>query len=170
GGSAGEHDYRTKAADPKAGHLLYQWKEISGLKSHQPKEVTLELRYADAPKVKPGSTIELVSAWSDSSRSYWHVWGLTTNISGPVDKYKLPDAPKKTSRPARTTSTRARATSTRSSSSRSSSSRSSSSRSSSSRSSSSRSSSSRSSSSRSTASRSSSSRSSATTGTRSAGT
>ena len=94
GGKAGDSDYRTKASDPKKGHLLHQWPEIKGLKTNQPQEVTLEVRYEDAPGLTPGSKFELVSAWSDSSRTHWHIWGLTTNISGPVEKHTLPGTPR----------------------------------------------------------------------------
>jgi hypothetical protein len=64
--------YQTAASDPKAGYLLHQFPEIQ-VDGRTPKEVKLEVLYKDAPGLKPGSKVEVVSAWMGS---HLHVWGM----------------------------------------------------------------------------------------------
>jgi len=89
--SGKQGDFRTGASDMKAGHLLHQFKEIK-VKAHSPNEVTLEVRYKDVPGLKPGSKIEIVSAFNSGRKndSYWHVYGMTSTLMSSPTFYDLP--------------------------------------------------------------------------------
>jgi len=86
-------DWRKGASDVGDGHLLYQFPEIK-LAPKTPKEVTLDLRYKDAPNLKPGAQIEIVSAFNGwaSYADHWHVFGMTSSLVGSPEKYTLPKA------------------------------------------------------------------------------
>ena len=90
------NDYRDQAADPGKGYLLHQFAEITDLKPGEPKEVTLEVMYKDAPKLTPGQKgIEVISAWNnkDHNSSYWHVWGMQKAQVDASSVIDLPGSP-----------------------------------------------------------------------------
>ncbi|HUS67834.1 MAG TPA: hypothetical protein VMZ28_25035 [Kofleriaceae bacterium] len=66
-------NYRTAATDPKQGYLVHQWPEVE-LDGKNPKEVTLEVLFADAPGLQAGTDIDVVTAWTGGSAV--HVWGM----------------------------------------------------------------------------------------------
>lgn len=81
GGLARASDFRAKAAGDTP-YLLHQFKEIRNLTDRQPKEVTLTVKYADAPGLQPGKEVEVISAWNAPSyQSYWHVYGARTTLT-----------------------------------------------------------------------------------------
>ena len=81
-------NYGNRASDPKLGYLVHQFAPIQ-LDSRNPKEVTLEVLYKDAPGLVPGAEVDVVSAWKGTSRT--HVWGMNRgSISQP--KITLPAA------------------------------------------------------------------------------
>jgi hypothetical protein len=102
-GTPGNH--RELASDPKKGYLLYQWPEIKLKRGEyggagKPMPMTFELRFKDAPKVKPGAKVEIISTWNDGSGNYWHVWGLQGNSSDPASVITIPTAKKAAKKPA----------------------------------------------------------------------
>lgn len=84
------NDHRAAASDPKAGYLLHQFPELTGLA--QPRELELELRYGQhGGGLRGGETVDVVTAWNNpSNRSYWHVWGMQTIMNDPTSVVKLP--------------------------------------------------------------------------------
>lgn len=96
GPPGGNHDsgdgWRKKASDSSAGHLLHQFPAITDIKNNTPKELTLEVKYADAPNLKPGQEVEIISAWHGhpTSPNHWHIWGMSSPMSGPVKAINLP--------------------------------------------------------------------------------
>jgi len=80
---------RVLASDPKAGLLLYQFSEIKDFKPGEPKEVTLELKYRDAPTLKPGQKFQIVSAWMRGDTAS-HVYGMTRTGFVTEKSYQLP--------------------------------------------------------------------------------
>ena len=71
---------RTKASDKSKGALLHQWPDVKGIQNNTPKEVTVEVKYADLPNLKPGDQFRLITAWGDNPRNkgYFHLWGRGT--------------------------------------------------------------------------------------------
>ena len=94
-GALQKHDaytFRLAAAEPSEGSLLHQFPEVRGL-GGQPQEVSFEVRYADVPKLEPGSNIEIVSAWNTKDNlQYWHVYGATTALYSQPHVFTLPAA------------------------------------------------------------------------------
>jgi hypothetical protein len=81
GGLARASDFREKASG-ETPYLLHQFKEMRNLTDRQPKEVTLTVKYADAPNLVPGKEVEVISAWNAPSYgSYWHVYGARTTLT-----------------------------------------------------------------------------------------
>jgi len=78
----------------KGDYLAYQWPEITGLAQNGAKEVELKVRYSDAPKLKPGTQVEVVSAWNNAAKNqYWHIWGLQAMTRDQTMVVTLPNAP-----------------------------------------------------------------------------
>jgi len=78
----------------KGDYLAYQWPEITGLAQNGAKEVELKVRYSDAPKLKPGTQVEVVSAWNNAAQNqYWHIWGLQAMTRDATMVVTLPQAP-----------------------------------------------------------------------------
>ncbi|HUS64888.1 MAG TPA: hypothetical protein VMZ28_10120 [Kofleriaceae bacterium] len=92
--SGADYDWhRAAVSDPKKGYVIHQWPEIEiDPKKEKAKEVTLEVLYADVPGLKPGTDVEVISAWNaPSNRTYWHVWGLQSVMKDAKSVIKLPE-------------------------------------------------------------------------------
>ncbi len=82
-------NHREAASDASKGHLLHQFAEVA-LDGTTAKPVELEVLYKDNPKLKPGESFEIVSAYNKKSNAtYWHVYGMT-GAGGTPDKYTMP--------------------------------------------------------------------------------
>jgi len=81
-------DHQKAAALPETGYLLHQFAH-EDLVPNTPKKVTLEVRYKDAPKLKPGQEIEIISAF-DHGPNVWHVFGMWRRGAGNVPSFKAP--------------------------------------------------------------------------------
>jgi hypothetical protein len=87
-------DNRDKASMKSKGYLVHQWDEIKfdANEIGKPKPITLDVKFADAPKLKPGAKVEVITAWNNKSHSlYWHIWGLQITAS---DKTSVVTVPK----------------------------------------------------------------------------
>jgi hypothetical protein len=76
--TGGNDEWRAKGADKSKGWLLHQWAEEKDIPSGKPKEVELTVKYADAPNLKPGEQVSVVTAWNVG---YWHLWGAKTPLN-----------------------------------------------------------------------------------------
>ncbi|HLU65142.1 MAG TPA: hypothetical protein VKZ63_02635 [Kofleriaceae bacterium] len=86
-------DHRGAASDPSKGYLLHQFPEVKGLKANTPKEVTVEVLYKDVPNLKPGSAVEVITAWSGPHNpGYWHVYGMQSIQADKASVITLPQS------------------------------------------------------------------------------
>jgi hypothetical protein len=94
-------DNRDKASDFSKGYLVHQWPEIKFADSEltKPSERTLEVLFKDAPNLKPGMDVEVLSTWNNLDANgkytagYWHVWGLQTSQVDKASVVKVPGTP-----------------------------------------------------------------------------
>jgi len=88
-GKKAASDHRAAASDMSKGHLLHQFAEVK-LDGSTAKPVELKVLYKDNPNLKPGDSVEIVSAFNKASNaSYWHVFGMT-GAGGTPEKYTTP--------------------------------------------------------------------------------
>lgn len=92
----GATDHRSAAADKAYGYAVYQ-KEIRDIKTDDPREVTLEIPYADMPDLKPGDSVDVFTAWGREGKvtNTWHVWGVNGSFNGTNNKLVLKTPPGK---------------------------------------------------------------------------
>ena len=84
-------DHRGAASDPGKGYLLHQFPEVTGVEANKPKEVTVEVLYKDAPNLKPGADVEVITAWSGPHNpGYFHVYGMQSVQRDAASVIKLP--------------------------------------------------------------------------------
>jgi len=58
---------------------------------NEPMPIELEVLFKDHPNLKPGTPIEIVTAWNTSAKNgTWHVFGMTSDLTANPDKYTVP--------------------------------------------------------------------------------
>jgi hypothetical protein len=84
-------DKRKLAAGTQRGYVRHTIADLKGLSGPAPKEVEFQVMFNARNKLKPGQTIDIVTAWNKPANSgYWHVFGMK---NGPVQSgttYKVP--------------------------------------------------------------------------------
>ena len=85
-----DNTWREAAAGVKGNYIVHSFGEVKGVTARTPKEVEFSVRYANAPNLKPGQPIEVVTAWKKGT--YWHIHGAQSPLFNQKVTYNLPKA------------------------------------------------------------------------------
>ena len=87
--SGGYHSWRNAAAGVSGSYILKNLGVVRGVQTYTNQTVSFRVKYSDVPKLKPGSDVEVVTAWD---KGYWHIHGAATPLYSYSDTYRLPNA------------------------------------------------------------------------------
>ncbi len=90
---AGQRAASFRTAAPgidNSGHMLAHFDDVT-VARNEPMAVEYKILFKDHPKLKPGTPIEIVTAWNTTAKNgTWHVYGMTSNLTANPDKYIVP--------------------------------------------------------------------------------